>query len=723
MIIDTAQAERTVEELEEEGKEEDQEPQVEIGPKRMPMDPRLHMAATKGDKALLERLLISEIEDHEGEVVINLTNRNPFGRAESFSRVSCLLGVTYAGETALHIATRNGHFELVKMICNKNRSLLMKHNTEFETPLHYAAKAGCLKSVSFFIELARDEGNNVLKRLLRERNRDGETALYQAILHLHATVVEELLRVDCKLARMADNQHKSPLYLAAMHYSPIVTTLIDMLPPNVSRAAYGGPDGLTALHAVSLRSIGLLQKVLDWKPELAKVIDNSGSTPLHHAASANRPDSVKALLEKDTSSAYISDFSGLFPVHIAAKLGFLQVIKELLEHCPDCGELLDGQGRNFLHIAVEKKRETVVEWVCKYSNLIEVLNVQDNEGDTPMHLAVKKKNLKVFAVLIGNKNVNLCITNIHGLTPRDLATSQLNIGFRNWQNSDQIIDRALRMVGCCRSIHRVDHFIRQHNLHMDPMKEEKEVSSYETMARNMSIVSGLISAAAFSAAFVVTAAHKADILAEGSTNGLGMAFKAFILINSYAFLSSITATILLLQASLSFLDPKYRRTYLGQCIALVKMGTKGFMAAFAVGVYVVLTPVSKEIGILVAVTSSVVSFFTEPHSWPNIFITSALVRREGNAVLLKLITSFPQWLAFFRENVFLGLFVICIPLLDKLKVNQISLFVIFAYIMFLCYILVDVLRVAEMNNFRILIRWLPTTSFGKIDPRMRVLKE
>ncbi|KAJ3670015.1 hypothetical protein LUZ60_010339 [Juncus effusus] len=595
---------------------EEEEYQVEMGPKRMPMDPRLHMAATKGDKHLLEQLLISvqaEAYAREGEVMINVTNTTS----------SCLLGVTYAGETALHLAARFGHFKLAEMICNENRSLLTKLNTKFETPLHYAAKAGCHRLISFFITLASEEGGNV-EKFLRQKNKHGETALYQAILYRHATVVEELVKVDPGLAIIADNEHVSPLYLAVLQgYLPIVTTLVGLLRDNVSQSAYGGPDGQTALHAASLRDRDILQQVLYWKPELANVVDKSGNTPLHYAASQNLPKSVKVLLKKDISPAYTSDFLGLFPVHVAAKLGHVEVIERLFKKCPDSDKLLDGQGRNFLHIAVEEKREAIVSWACKHSNLIEPLNAQDDEGNTPMHLAVKAKNLEIFSHLLGNEKVHLGITNKNRLTPGDLVNTELFNPGLSWQNANlNIIRNAFSLVECCHSIHRVDHFIGQQN--PDPEKEEE-------MAKSVAIISSLIASAAVSTMFVVSKAYKPD---GDCRDGLSGAFLLFIFINSYTFLSSITATVSAVKASLSISDPTYRRLNLEGSNESIDMLSTGFLVAFALGVYVVVRPVSKWLAILVCVVSSIVIVW-EPDKNESTLITRAvLVRKRSGAASL-----------------------------------------------------------------------------------------
>ena len=138
-----------------------------------------------------------------------------------------------------------------------NVSLLMRDNDKSETPLHYSAKAGKCDLVAYFIHLA-----NILARgdMLTKQNRDGETALYQAILYKHPNVVEMFRKANksqvfSQLVSIPNNENISPLYLAIMHgQNDIVTSLIRSLreAEDVPPEAYAGPDGQTALHAAAL---------------------------------------------------------------------------------------------------------------------------------------------------------------------------------------------------------------------------------------------------------------------------------------------------------------------------------------------------------------------------------------------------------------------------------------------------------------------------------------
>ncbi|KAG6499703.1 hypothetical protein ZIOFF_039494 [Zingiber officinale] len=84
---------------------------------------------------------------------------------------------------------------------------------------------------------------------------------------------------------------------------------------------------------------------------------------------------------------------GFANIHIAASVGDRNMIEEILVHYPDALEQKNNQGRNFVHVAVEKKNLKVVKYLLNSSpSAKELLNEQDHEGNTPLHLAVLAKD-------------------------------------------------------------------------------------------------------------------------------------------------------------------------------------------------------------------------------------------------------------------------------------------------------------------------------------------
>lgn len=124
-------------------------------------------------------------------------------------------------------------------------------------------------------------------------------------------------------------------------------------------------------------------------------------------------DIIRLFLNTEASVARICDNNGLFPLHHAAILGSTVMIDEIMETCPDFSELVDNRGRNFLHCAVEHGQGSVVRYICQ--------DATDSEGNTPLHLAVEYACPRVLSSLLQTARVETDIVNKDGRTAADLA--------------------------------------------------------------------------------------------------------------------------------------------------------------------------------------------------------------------------------------------------------------------------------------------------------------
>lgn len=180
-----------------------------------------------------------------------------------------------------------------------------------------------------------------------------------------------------------------------------------------------------------------------WNKGLTIQRDGNGSTPLHFAAGllrAGLPESVcSVLFNTDTDALYQMDNDGLSPIDVAASVGATQAISLFVNKCPGSAGLRDAKGRTFLHVAVENKKVGTVGYAGQDPSVAWIMNMQDNEGNTALHLAVKDGSLLMFCPLFGNRKVNLNIANAKGETPLDIAKYKVPPGlFFN-----QVINRFL----------------------------------------------------------------------------------------------------------------------------------------------------------------------------------------------------------------------------------------------------------------------------------------
>ncbi|BFG39447.1 hypothetical protein CerSpe_257210 [Prunus speciosa] len=268
-----------------------------------------------------------------------------------------------SGETALHIAARHGHADIVELL--------------IET-----VEAGPRED----LENGPSSSVEARQMLIRETNKEKDTSLHEAVRFNHLGVVKILTRKDPDFSYPPNVAGETPLYLAAERkygrlFSEILSTCTD---PN-----YKGPNGRTALHAaVIYGDEEMTKEILEKKKDLAIKADEQGWTPLHYAALSGCTSIVEQLLQAHRSSAYIVDKADKkTALHIAAYRGHVGVVKQLISHCPDCCERVDQRGRNALHYALEKHQSRITTFVLKDSWLSNILlNAKDVDGNTPLHL-------------------------------------------------------------------------------------------------------------------------------------------------------------------------------------------------------------------------------------------------------------------------------------------------------------------------------------------------
>nr|XP_034579068.1 ankyrin repeat-containing protein ITN1-like isoform X2 [Setaria viridis] len=530
------------------------------------------------------------------------------------NEVSLLNGVTVEGDTALHLVAANGDGEdflkCADLIHTKNKVVLLSmedkaglllstQNNKGDTPLHCAARAGKTKMVSHLIGLSKD--NNIVEELLRKENNSKETALHEAVRIGNNDIVKVLLEADPRLACFPE-KGSSALYLAILQEEEsIAQTLYDKSEGILS---YWGPDGQNALHAAVLRSTEMVKKLLDWNQKLTSQGDCNGSTPLHFTSSRSRlnitwvihtilwirvpfpaslgAQEVRRLLEANPAALYQPDKCGLYPIHIAASVGNKMLVAKFIRYCPSSAGLRDSIGRTFLHVAVEKSRRNIVSFASRTRSLAWILNMQDNDGNTALHLAAQAGSLRMFCSLFVNPQVHINIINKKVQTPLDIARCRIPPGMHSEQSSEAKIHLILKQTGGRYGGHRWDHFGGKY---IQREVESKELEKVKDSTQALCIGSVLIATVAFGATFALPGGYKADDHTNGGTPTLAgrYAFDAFIMANTIAFICSSIATVGFMYSGTSMVDLKTRKVYLGTAVFFMYSSVTSLAAAFALG--------------------------------------------------------------------------------------------------------------------------------------------
>ncbi|XP_078157128.1 uncharacterized protein LOC144552952 isoform X1 [Carex rostrata] len=364
------------------------------------MDPALHKAVKQGNLELLKYKLTVDPK--------------------------ALLSRTPQQNTALHLAARLGHQYIAERILKECETLMLEKNRDGDTPLHIASKFGKIEvigllinySLEWPIDLESEEDGP-----LTARNKLGNTALHEAVTHGRSEVALRILEANPNVGHMLNERKESPLHIAAREGMAMVVKEILKQPwvekEEETQPAVSG-TGSPLHQAVVGGHIKIVEMLLSLRSDFVKQVDGEGSNTLHYAAQNDNAKMVEMLIAKDPCLAYDNNYLGQPPLHVAVQYGSKSAIKAILKHCPDTAEQFGKDSGNALHVAVHKGKFGSLKCLLKLIQPEEIINHQDFDGNTPLHLAAKQSRIQSSLLLLRDRRVNPCLLNHKGQTARSL---------------------------------------------------------------------------------------------------------------------------------------------------------------------------------------------------------------------------------------------------------------------------------------------------------------
>ncbi|XP_039130395.1 ankyrin repeat-containing protein At5g02620-like [Dioscorea cayenensis subsp. rotundata] len=338
-----------------------------------------------------------------------------------------LLSRTPNENTALHIAAKQGHKEVADEIISRDNTLLSMRNKDGDTPLHIAVRTTHTDVASLLINFTKNYPADIElgEKPLHQINNKDNTVLHDAVSSKNIKIVKELLEADPELRHSLNKENESPLHIAAYEgFLEIVDAFLkfDLVVPTEAL------DTGTPLHLAAFGGhIKIVEKLLQKNADLITQCDACGNTAVHSAAQNNYSHIVDLLLRKNLTLAYIKNKEGKPPLLVAAASGSNAAIKEILKQCPDASEQVDDKGRNALHIAVNSRMVGSLKCLLNCIRSEDIINKQDADGNTPLHLAAKQSLLLPTMRLLADKRVNPNLVNNYGHTARMLVENPDNM--------------------------------------------------------------------------------------------------------------------------------------------------------------------------------------------------------------------------------------------------------------------------------------------------------
>lgn len=404
----------------------------------------IHLLANEGNVALLQRALNACKKDGNGVATIDLEIEDE------------------CGQTALNIAARNGHFEIVELLLSLNYTKDGKHVNRVNvnhadrdgwTPLRSASWGGhtevvklLIKHPDIQIDLADKEQRtalraaawsgheDILKALIaagadvNSTDRQGRTSLIAASYMGHYEIVEILLENNADVNHL-DIDGRSALCVAALCGSSGYSRVMSILLEYHANTDQQDNDGMSPLLVSAFEGNTEVCELLLENGADPDLSDNMGRTPLWAACTTGHAEIVKLLLFWGCGIDCM-DSEGRTVLSIAAAQGNPETVRQLLDRGLDethrdnagwtalhyaafegyddiCLQLIeagakiyecDNEGKNALHIAAQEGRKNVIEALVRATNV--AIDQKAHDGKTAFRLACIEGNVDCIDALI-----------------------------------------------------------------------------------------------------------------------------------------------------------------------------------------------------------------------------------------------------------------------------------------------------------------------------------
>uniref|UniRef100_A0A4W5MB67 RING-type E3 ubiquitin transferase n=1 Tax=Hucho hucho TaxID=62062 RepID=A0A4W5MB67_9TELE len=295
--------------------------------------------------SVLEKLLSqSTDQDNPSRLVIEAAHGSANKVRELVQKYPDKVDIKNQGKTALQVAAHQGHMEVVLALLQANSSIEVK-DEDGDTALHYTA----FGNQAEIARLLLSKGANV--NLL---NNSMCTALHIAVNKGFTDVVRVLSEHSADI-NLQDSYGDTPMHDAiAKDFRNIIEILVVV--PNIDFTQQNN-RGFNLLHHAALKGNKLAtEKILARARQLVDVKKEDGFSALHLAALNNHRDVAEILVKEGRCDVNIRNNRNQTPLQLAVTQGHGDLV-----------QLLVAEGAD--------------------------INVEDEDGDTAMHVALSRPQL------------------------------------------------------------------------------------------------------------------------------------------------------------------------------------------------------------------------------------------------------------------------------------------------------------------------------------------
>ncbi|CAB0030052.1 unnamed protein product [Trichogramma brassicae] len=326
------------------------------------------------------------------------------------------------GNAPLHLALNRGNKRTVKLLLKRGADPNLA-NAEGETPLHVV----CSERINDAVELAEtliEYGGDRLR--IDAVGKLGRTPLHLALNNGNKRLIELLLKAGADLDS-PDAEGETGLHMACRKYDDDDDDNDDILKMIFFKSKSSRIDarnrwGDTPLHLALRNNRKRITKWLLRRGADPNAPNERGQTPLHAMTQPRPRDDrlVKMFFRVSRGSELridAQDDEGSAPLHLAVRRGHARALELLLRRGAD-PNVIDARGATPLHRVCEDRHELAELFfaLCDLAREPAQINVRDNEGNAPLHLALRKASRETMELLL-RRGADPNLANAQGETP------------------------------------------------------------------------------------------------------------------------------------------------------------------------------------------------------------------------------------------------------------------------------------------------------------------